>query len=49
MMRFSFVAGDIVSIGCRTKHISTVDKADAYASMYLVSVSPSYNHLFFCI
>ena len=38
LARFSFVAGDLVSIGCRTRHISTVDKSDAYASMYLVSV-----------
>jgi hypothetical protein len=31
---FEFVSGDILHMSCRTKHMSTVDKADAYAYMY---------------
>ncbi len=31
---FEFVSGDVVNMNCRTKHMNTVDKADAYAYMY---------------
>lgn len=31
---FEFVSGDILNMNCRTKHMNTVDKADAYAYMY---------------
>jgi hypothetical protein len=34
IQKFEFVAGDIVQMGCRIKHMNTVDKADAAAYMY---------------
>ncbi len=32
--KFEFVAGDVLDMGCRVKHMNTVDKADAAAYMY---------------
>jgi hypothetical protein len=34
MDSFEFITSDILHIGCRTKHLNVIDRADAYASMY---------------